>query len=299
MTPPGRTGALTLPDGRVLEHWTGGDPTGCPVLFLPGTPSSRLQAAHAHQGAASAGVRLVSLSRPGYGGSTPTRPGLAAVGGDVAALADALGIGTFAVLGVSGGGPYALATAVSAPARVNAVGVLAGIGPWPEVTPPTRADRADRDRLRRARSGDLAGATEAFHDEAHQAFDAMLALDDAEMVREFLSGTPEEELDLTPEAEGLWAADLREALRTYDGFVRDNLSWGCPWDIDVGHVSVPAHLWYGERDEMVPVAHGRWLAARIPGAELVVLAGQGHGRTTFGHWNEVFRTLARAGRRRR
>jgi pimeloyl-ACP methyl ester carboxylesterase len=294
MTSSGRTGSLTLEDGRAVEYWTGGDPDGRPVLFQPGTPSCRLQARHAHDGAVSAGVLLVATSRPGYGGSSPAPPGLVAVGRDVLQVADALGIGSFAVLGVSGGGPYALATAVVAPARVTSVGVLAGVGPWPQIDPPTEADRADRQRLHRATSGDLAGATADYRAQAHRAFDDMLALDDARMVQEFLLGVPAGETDLfSPEALHIWTADLREALASYDGFVRDNLSWGCPWDFDVRDVSVPTHLWYGEVDDTVPVTHGRWLADRIPGADLVVLAGQGHGRTVFGHWNEVLRTLTR------
>jgi pimeloyl-ACP methyl ester carboxylesterase len=294
MTAPGRTGSLTLGDGRTVDYWTGGDPGGRPVLFQPGTPSCRLQGRHAHDGAVSAGVRLVATSRPGYGGSSSAPPGLVAVGHDVLEVADAFDIADFAVLGVSGGGPHALATAVVSPARVTSAGVLAGVGPWPEIDPPTETDRADRRRLRRARSGDLDGATADYLADAHRAFDDMLALDDGRMVEEFLLGVPAGEADqFTPESLDVWAADLREALAAYDGFVRDNLSWGCPWDFDVRDVSVPTHLWYGEVDHMVPVAHGRWLADRIPGADLVVLAGQGHARTVFGHWNEVFRTLIR------
>jgi pimeloyl-ACP methyl ester carboxylesterase len=295
MTPPGRTASVTLADGRVVEYWTGGAPDGRAVVFQPGTPSSRLQARHAHAGAVAAGVLLVSVNRPGYGGSSPAPPGLAPVGHDVVALADALGLGRFAVVGVSGGGPPALAVAAVAPDRVTSVGVLAGIGPWPEIDPVTDANAAERRWLRRARAGDLAGAVAGFREDAEAAFDAMLARDDAGMVEEFLRGVPGDEADLfTPESLDVWAADLREALTTYDGFIRDNLSWGGAWDVDVRRVSVPTHLWYGELDRVVPVSHGRWLADRIPGADLVVLAGQGHGRTTFGHWNEVFRILARA-----
>jgi pimeloyl-ACP methyl ester carboxylesterase len=114
------------------------------------------------------------------------------------------------------------------------------------------------------------------------------------MVAEFMAGLPPGEGTLfDAPGRAIWAADLRDALSTYDGFVRDNLSWGLPWDIDLAEVRRPVHLWYGERDRMVPAAHGHWLAERLPDAHLLVLAGDGHGRTTFGHWSEVFRTLLR------
>ncbi len=102
-----------LPEHRVVEVWDGGDPDGLPVVFHHGSPGSRHQAMLGAQAAMRQQVRLVSMSRPGYGASPNIPPSLASVGADTLVLADALGIADFAVLGVSGGGPYALATAVA------------------------------------------------------------------------------------------------------------------------------------------------------------------------------------------
>jgi pimeloyl-ACP methyl ester carboxylesterase len=287
-------GSLRLPDGRRVEYAVGGDPAGRPLLLQPGTPASRLQARHVVAASSAAGVRLVAISRPGYGGSGPAPPGLLQVGRDALLVAEHLGIGTFSTVGVAGGGPFALATAAAGAERVRAAGVLAGIGPWPEVDQPSPQDASQRRWLRRAAGGDLDGAVDGFRTDAALAFDEMLVLEDGPMVEEYLAGTPPEDPGLFDEtSRGWWAADLREALATYDGFVRDNLSWGLPWDFDVRAVRCPTYLWYGELDRMVPAAHGRWLAERIPDARLLVLAGQGHGRTTFGHWPEVVRTLTR------
>src|SRR3954452_16993060 len=109
MEGPGQDQSCVLRDGRTLEYWEGGDPHGRGVVFHPGSPCTRVMGREGHDAALAAGVRLVAISRPGYGGSTlPNgRPSLRAVGIDTAALARGLGMEHYAVLGASGGGPFA------------------------------------------------------------------------------------------------------------------------------------------------------------------------------------------------
>ena len=106
------TAAVTLPDGRELAYEEYGDPAGFPVLSFHGGLSSRLDAAPANEAARRMGVRLVSPDRPGMGLST-YQPGRRLLDwpADVTHLTDALGIGRFAVMGWSAGGPYAAACA--------------------------------------------------------------------------------------------------------------------------------------------------------------------------------------------
>lgn len=110
---------VTVAGDRVLHVCEGGSPDGVPVVFHHGTPSGRLQAVLGAEAARRQGVRLVSFNRPGYGRSTDTPPGLTSVGLDTLRLADELGVEPFAVLGASGGGPYALATGLADPGRVR------------------------------------------------------------------------------------------------------------------------------------------------------------------------------------
>ena len=107
------------------------------------------------------GVRLVSFNRPGYGRSTDSPPSLASVGLDSLHVTEALGITAFAVLGVSGGGPYALATGLADPERVRAVGVAAGIGPW-RLIEPSDEQNPDLPLLALADAGDVSGALTGF-----------------------------------------------------------------------------------------------------------------------------------------
>jgi pimeloyl-ACP methyl ester carboxylesterase len=282
---------ISLPGGRQLEVWEGGSPDGVPVVFHHGTPSGRLQAMLGADAARRQDVRLVSFNRPGYGRSTDSPPGLASVGLDTLRLTEALGIDEFAVLGASGGGPYALATGLADARRVRAVGIAAGVGPWRLIEPPDSAD-PDLPLLALADAGDVPGALKGFGLQGRVAFDRMLTLPDEAMVEEFFQGAPESDLGwLTADAVQRWAADLRDALQTYDGYARDNVSWGGQWDVDPAQLRVPTWLWYGERDRMVPASHGRWLAERLPDSTLVIRPGMGHGSTIFAYWDDMLATL--------
>src|SRR5215813_3435402 len=97
--------------GRVLRVRDAGEPDGAVVMYFHGTPSSRLDLCFGEELAAGRGVRLVCFDRPGYGGSTPAPFGLASIAADAHAIADELDVARFATLGLSGGGPGALAAA--------------------------------------------------------------------------------------------------------------------------------------------------------------------------------------------
>jgi pimeloyl-ACP methyl ester carboxylesterase len=291
MADEGASRLVTLPGERAVEVWEGGNPGGVPVVFHHGTPSGRLQAVFGADAARRQDVRLVSFNRPGYGRSTDTPPSLASVGLDTLQVADALGIDEFAVLGASGGGAYALATGLADQGRVRAVGIVAGIGPWRLIEPPDK-DNPDQPLLALADAGDVPGALNGFRAQGRVAFDGMLSLDDAAMVEEFFQGTPAADTRwLDAQARRRWAADLRDALRSYDGYARDNVAWGGPWDIDPANLRVPTWLWYGELDRMVPPSHGHWLAERLPLPTLVIRPGKGHGGTIFEHWDDMLATL--------
>lgn len=294
MEPPGNTASCLLPDGRTLDYWDGGDPAGFPVLVHPGTPGSRLFGRHLHAAAVDARVRLVVLSRPGYGGSSVLPPGLAAVAEDTVALADSLSLPRFAVLGTSGGGPNAVATGCRAPERVTCVAVLAGPGDVGAAG--DDAETEEQARVVALLSEDPEAAMTQVRNEVASMCDPLLALDDEALVDGFLSLVPAGPTVHSGDEhfKRYWADDLRESLRSYDGFARDSLSWGVPWDIDPATLGRPCLLWYGDADQMVPPEHGAWLAGRVPGARLTRLPGDGHAATILDHLPAVLAALVDA-----
>ena len=283
---------VPVPGGRVLECLEVGDPGGRPVVYLHGTPGTAGCAALLDGPARRQGVRLVAVSRPGYGGSATTAPGLTSVGADIGELTAALGIEEFAVLGTSGGGPFALAVAAAVPERVRRVGVAAGPGSHCEVAPEV-LDAQDFLALDLLAAGDVAGAMAVLTTSAAAVFDAMTGLPASEFVEAFSRVAPPTEhyFDSRPADRDVFFADLHRALSGnregyqeggYQGYVRDNLSWLGPWDFEPAEVVAPVVLSYGEADAMVPRVHGEWLAARLPTSSLTVHPGAGHGDVTFG-----------------
>jgi pimeloyl-ACP methyl ester carboxylesterase len=271
---------VTLADGRILEYRVFGDPQGRPVVLFPGTPATAGCGALVADAAAAAGVRLIAVSRPGYGASSASPPGLVPVARDTLELLDVLGLARVGVHGISGGGPFALALAAVAPARVGRVAVSAGPGSYKEVGGLSPTEVA---AVARADSGDPDGAWRLVHDDAVEQFGDAAGMSPGEFrTRIFPSGAPPHSyFEGKPELFGVFVADMHRAVQRVDGYVRDNLSWCGSWDIDLISVTTPVLLAYGLDDHMVPAGHGEWLGARLPHAQLEIRAG-GHGDVTFG-----------------
>ena len=262
-------------DGRVLCVAEAGDSDGHAVFALHGTPGSRIFWHEVVEDAERQGIRLIAYDRPGYGRSDPHRGRTVAdAADDIAAIADALGVDRYAVYGGSGGGPHALANAVR-PERVAAVAALASVAPW-------GADGLDwldgmgQDNL------DEFGATiegeEALRRYLDEQREAMLA-GSPEAIAETLESLlcPPDRACLTGELARYFHDQIREALRDgVDGWLDDDFVFLRPWGFELGDISVPVQVWHGSQDQFVPVAHGRWLAARIPGAEEHVYDEDGH-----------------------
>jgi pimeloyl-ACP methyl ester carboxylesterase len=278
--------------GREVEYVEVGDLGGRPVVYLHGTPGTAESVALLEGAARRRGIRLLAVSRPGYGRSTTTPPGLDSVARNVGELASALGVEEFAVFGVSGGGPFALATAAAMPARVPRVLIAACPGPV-HLLAPQHLEPDDVRALELLAAGDVDGAVALVTAEARRDFDALRKVPDDEF-KEALSGMAppsEHYFDTRPDEHAVFVSDFRRGIERYDGFVRDNLSWLGPWDFDLADVVAPVSLCYGEVDAMVPATNGEWLAERLPRATLSIQSGAGHGEICFGSGEHLFATV--------
>ena len=279
--------------GRVLRVRDAGEPEGTVVMYFHGTPGSRLDLGFGGQLAADRGVRLVSFDRPGYGGSTAAPFGLASIAADAHAIADELGVARFATLGMSGGGPGALAAAAVPGGRVSRAGIASGAGPF-QLVPGALDDLDDDDRAAVALlPGEPAAAAAAFA----AGFEPL-----AELSR--VSGGPgvasafgdllsprDSQLLADRRFASAFADTMREALRQgTSGGGWDNVSWVGEWDIDITSIGCPVLLWYGSDDRFAPPAHGLWLSQNLPQARLVWRDGEGH-LGIYDHLGEMLAAL--------
>jgi pimeloyl-ACP methyl ester carboxylesterase len=124
-------GTVGVSGGRLLSYRGYGPADGQPVLFFPGTPGSAVEWSMWPSGSAErSGIRVIAVDKPGLGWSDwQPRRRVLDWPVDVTALADALGLQRFAVLGYSGGVPYALACVQLLPDRVSAVTLVGCVGP--------------------------------------------------------------------------------------------------------------------------------------------------------------------------
>ena len=283
---------LQLTDGRILRYQIAGTANGDAVFLLHSALGSRLVHDSLSAAAADAGIRLVSYDRPGYGGSTP-QPGrtVAAAADDVAAIADQLGMDHLAVLGQSGGGPFALACAALVPDRVAAAAVVAPLAPYQAPVLDWFAGMAD-DVAQMHRLA-IAGR-DALQQAMPQLAEALTSTDLARFV-EFSSPTlpPPDQAILETDAAAYLFANLREGLAPgAEGGIEDELSLVAPWEVDLAGIRVPVSLWSGEQDTDTPAGHARWLATAIPGAELRPFPEEGHLSLVYGREREVLDWLA-------
>lgn len=266
---------LRLPDGRSLAYQLYGAHEGRPLYYFHGFPGSRLQAALHHEQALAANVCLVAPERPGFGRSD-YQPGRSILDWteDVAFMADTLGHRRFGVLGVSCGGPYALACAHQLGERLDYVGLLAGMGPMdiPELrTTQLPALKAMFGLARihpRLASPLLALDRLMFLRNPARALKALAGLL-AEPDRQLLAADP-----LAAEAFATFLAEAyRQGIR---GACTEAALIASPRPFALEEIKVPVHLYQSGLDRHVPAAMGRYLQARLPRASLLLYPQEGH-----------------------
>jgi pimeloyl-ACP methyl ester carboxylesterase len=261
---------LKLHDGRMLCYTEYGAPEGVPLFYFHGFPGCRLDYLFfdAGEAAMEANVRIIAADRPGYGLSSFQRGRrILDWADDVSALADALRIDRFAVLGISGGGPYAAACAFKIPGRMTATGIVSGMGP---PGAPGMKDGA---------SWTLPGTPSLI-----RRFVLMLtAMGLQRDPDQFLSRSKEafSELDARlleqPDLAQVFVAGLQEAFRSgVGGANRDAALCTQPWGFQLQDIAAEVHLWHGEQDANVPVSVGHSVAQAIPNCNATFYEEEGH-----------------------
>jgi pimeloyl-ACP methyl ester carboxylesterase len=281
---------LVLADGRTLAYEVFGEPAGRPVFYCHGFPGSRLEARLADRAAADLHIRLIAPDRPGFGGSTaaPQRQ-VHDWPQDLRALAAHLQTTDYHLLGVSGGGPYALACAVQLGVAVRGVAVVCGLG---ELN-----DSTDLQAMSRfaARSIRLYQRVPRLGEWFYGHLVSPLLKRHPELIFRIIAGhapAADREVLSQESTRSILLASFREAFRAGGrGPARELARYTAPWLTDVTRLAVPVSVWHGEVDATVPVAMGRRHAAVIPNCRAHLIPDAGHFSLIICHMREILTEL--------
>lgn len=282
----------TLPDGRRLAWDEHGDPAGMPVVYCHGFPACRLEAHLIAAAAGHRGIRLIVPDRPGFGFSSPSWGRcISDWPADVGHLLDTLGIERCRVLGMSGGGPYALACGALLDERIEAITLLGALGPL-------AGQEAERGMSSLAR---LSFGLARRHPGTQAALFHALAL----VVRHAPGAMLHFTLEAGSKADSvvLERDGVRQVLlNTMRGSVRQGARpaieelrrYTEPWPFALADVRMPVRLWHGMDDAVVPPAHAHAIAAELPRARVGFVAGEGHISLPVRRADAVLRRLRQA-----
>ena len=276
---------MKLKDGHTLGYAEYGSPEGEPVFYFHGFPSSRLdwQLSDPDDAAGALNARIIAPDRPGYGLSDFQRGRkLLDWPQDVLELADGLGIDKFAVLGISGGGPYAAACAYGLGDRLRKIGIVCGMGP------------AGAPGMKEGVSWTIPG----YPGILRIVILKLTAMGLQKDPDQFLSKSKETMAELDgqlleqPALAEMFIEGMREAFR--GGTKGANQEAGLykrPWGFELQDITGEVHLWHGEEDLNVPVSAGRFVAEAIPRCQANFYEGEGHLTLSYNHIREILGAL--------
>jgi pimeloyl-ACP methyl ester carboxylesterase len=283
-----RDATVAMPDGRRLAYTEWGVPEGKPVMYFHGMPASRLWCPD-EEATAEARVRLIAPDRPGIGRSDPLEGRtLADWPKDVEALADALDISTFGLVGVSAGGPYAAACAALIPGRLEGVALVASRA----LTEYNWAERPEA--IEELGSDERAVFELARHDPAAA---ANLAAEQFAKDVDPLEDYPDRIRKYLEAAEGdRWFFEDASRAAIFDAYTReawhqgfDAMRWEFidvfqPWGFRLADIGIPVTIWFGSQDPRIKFVD--WQRRAIPNSTVVVWPDSGH--LGFAkHWREI------------
>lgn len=287
-----RSDAFQLDGGAVVAYQEYGDPSGTPVLFCHGWPSSCTMGQLADEPARALGVRIISPDRPGISESSMQPDRKLSDWPPVAEqLADGLGIGDFRILAISGGAPYAYATAVAMPARIHAIAIVGGVIPFAELNdfngllPLYRwmlAFYRDRPELLRK----LFRLAQPF-----LSIRAPIRL--RPMLLKMLLLRPCDAASLRDDAafEAIFESQRRAWRGTAEAVMTDAKIYAEPWGFGVEDVRVPVRLWHGIEDRAFSVRLAEELANRFPNCKARFVPKEGHYSLPIRHMREILEDL--------
>lgn len=279
-----------LRDGRRMGYAEFGDPAGFPVIYCHGFPASRLEGALLAGAACRQGARVIAVDRPGYGLSDwQAHRQLLNWPDDVAQLLNHMGIERFALLAVSGGGPYGLALLAKLADRVSATSFVCPLG---------QVFHSDLVRSMHwpARFGFVSTRQAPWLTKLVYGYmlGALMRSNPSFALSLLTVAMPAADRAILAQAETnqMICRSIREALRPGPkGALRDLHIYAHDWGLDLSEITSPIVIWHGEADATVPISHSQSLVGLLANAQLRSLPGEGHFSLPIGQANTILAEL--------
>src|SRR5256714_8226973 len=290
---------LRLKNGGDLAFCEYGNAAGTPVLFLHGWPSSRTMAELADKAARELNVRIISPDRPGIRDSSFQENRKLTDWPDVVQqLADHLRLERFYVLAISGGAPYAYATAWKISERVRAVAIASGAPPIADLQDHSGLLALYRRMIWLYRNSPrtlraffyLTGVLASIRPPPRLRPLMLKVLQ--------LRQCDATSLEETVAFEACFESQRRAWLSSVKGLIHDAEIFGKPWEFRLEDIDVPVRLWHGTEDRAFSVGVAEYMASRIPNCELRLVEGEGHYSLPIRHMREILSDLIAVGERR-
>jgi pimeloyl-ACP methyl ester carboxylesterase len=279
-------GNVVLADGRNMTFAEYGPPDGHPVFYFHGTPSSRLEPLLIGEDTfVRLGLRIIAPDRPGMGRSSfqPHRS-FTDWPVDVIALADALGLGRFSVLGHSNGGVYVAACAARIPERLHSAVIVSGA--WRMDQPEVLAHLHFMTRL----TWRLARHAPMLLRLLLRSMAASIGKDLSQMK----SILPQADYDAFeyPGRYEAYGYVFREALRQgARGAAWDLRLYVHPLGVPLQDIHMPLHVFHGEKDTIVPISLVREALVSIPTARLTTYPHEAHLSTLCNRFDDIAKAV--------
>ncbi|NLY45468.1 MAG: alpha/beta hydrolase [Tissierella sp.] len=284
---------LVLSDGRKLAYQEYGDLEGYPILLFHGTPGSRLWFMEDEPIASELGIRLITLDRPGYGGSDP-KPYRTMLdwAEDVNETAQLLKLKEYSVLGVSGGGAYAAVCAYKELKGLRNAAMVASGVPFKGGKAPTSMSRPNRiifwlSRYVPQLSRSVFRAQIKMMNKDPEGFKKSLLRGNrhlSEWDRAFLQTNEQAEATLL---------HMQEAYRQGpDEVVRESALLSRSWNFKLSGIQIPIYVFHGDADTMAPYDAAAAAVASIPNGQLIRIRNAGHFIIEDEEiWKDILRSL--------
>jgi len=277
---------IRLKDGRLLGYAEYGKPDGQPVFCFHGFPGSRLDWTYFRDAykVEDLNIRIIVADRPGMGLSDFQRGRrMLDWPDDVIELADGLKLDRFAVLGISGGGPYAAACVYKIPERLTKTAIVSGMGPAdaPGSTEGTAWTFPGKNSLMRRLILALTAMgikkkperIESQMIEGLKGPDKILFLENPTLAKRITES---------------WQAALQSGIT---GTNHEAVLYKCPWEFQLQDIKAEVYLWHGDKDDNVPISVGRYLADNVPHCHANFIENEGHFSLAYHNMEKILNTI--------